>query len=249
MTMTVHRGHGLLDSDREIAASRIREYAIAAENRLHDLGAISIISSDALGMGRIAEVSRRTWQLAHVQAGLAGELGPDHLANDRVRRYLAKLTINPAIAHGLSEHVGSLRPGRLADVVLWQPAWFGALSSSSSPASSPGVLSARDPARPDSPSRGSWGRTSVGSAPGRRAPRADLRQWELPAFLKRRAARGHRYEAISASRGLTCADMVDNTATPRIDIVGRGEPVHVDGTPVPLTHAHDLPLTRVHHLA
>ena len=127
MTMTVHRGHPDLPSDRTIAASRIREHAIAAENRLHDEGAISIVNSDALGMGRIGETVRRTWQLAHVQAHLAGETGPDVANNARVLRYLAKLTHNPAVAHGLAGHVGSLRAGRVADIVLWSPAWFGAV--------------------------------------------------------------------------------------------------------------------------
>jgi urease subunit alpha len=126
MTMTVHRGHRALESDERIAASRIREHAIAAENHLHDAGAISIVNSDALGMGRIGETSRRTWQLAHVQATLAGETGPDVANNERVLRYLAKLTHNAALAHGMAAHVGSLQPGRIADIVLWNPAWFGA---------------------------------------------------------------------------------------------------------------------------
>ncbi|MBO0850812.1 MAG: urease subunit alpha, partial [Pseudonocardia sp.] len=126
MTLTVHRGHAHLPSDAGIAASRIREHAISAENWLHDQGAISIVNSDSLGMGRIGETGRRTWQLAHAQAALAGETGPDAPNNERVLRYLAKLTHNPAVAHGLAAHVGSIRPGRLADIVLWQPAWFGA---------------------------------------------------------------------------------------------------------------------------
>ncbi|MDO5711489.1 MAG: urease subunit alpha [Micrococcales bacterium] len=252
MTMTVHRGHRLLESDRQIAASRVREFAIAAENHLHDLGAISIINSDALGMGRIAEVSRRTWQVAHVQAGLRGQLGPQRPANERVRRYLAKLTINPAIAHGLSEHVGSLRPGRLADIVLWQPAWFGA--------------------QPELVVKGgfvAWGAVGSGSGSTRLAQPRVLGPYfgglgTAPTRLsrifvgrdcldsqaaRRRLPSGHRYEAISAARGLTCADMIDNTCTPQIDIVGRVEPVLVDGVPVALTHADNLPLTRLHHLA
>ena len=126
MTMTVHKLHARLDSDAAIALSRIRRHGIAAENFLHDLGAISIINSDSMGMGRIAEVARRTWQLAHVQATLAGQAGPSFANNDRVLRYLAKITLNPAIAHGLAAQVGSLTAGRLADIVLWDPARFGA---------------------------------------------------------------------------------------------------------------------------
>ena len=125
MTMTVHKLHGRLASDRGIAASRIRRHGIAAENLLHDLGAISIVNSDSMGMGRIAEVTRRTWQLAHVQATLAGETGPTYPNNSRVLQYLAKLSLNPAIAHGMASHVGSLAAGRLADIVLWDPARFG----------------------------------------------------------------------------------------------------------------------------
>jgi len=125
MTMTVHRLHTRLSSDLGIARSRIRRHGIAAENRLHDLGAISIINSDSMGMGRIAEVARRTWQLAHVQAVLAAESGPGFVNNARVLRYLAKLSLNPAIAHGMAAHVGSLAAGRLADIVLWDPARFG----------------------------------------------------------------------------------------------------------------------------
>ena len=102
MTLTVHRGHAHVPSDAAIAASRIREHAISAENWLHDQGAISIVNSDALGMGRIAETARRTWQLASVQATLAGETGPDVDNNARVLRYLAKLTHNPAVAHGIA---------------------------------------------------------------------------------------------------------------------------------------------------
>jgi urease subunit alpha len=125
MTMTVHKLHARLGSDAGIAASRVRRHGIAAENFLHDLGAIPIINSDSMGMGRIGEVARRTWQLAHVQAALRGETGPEAASNERVLRYLAKITLNPAIAHGMAGQVGSLTAGRLADIVLWDPARFG----------------------------------------------------------------------------------------------------------------------------
>jgi urease subunit alpha len=109
------------------AESRIRKETIAAEDILHDMGAFSIIASDSQAMGRVGEVLIRTWQTAHkmkVQRGrLAGEAGDND--NLRVRRYIAKYTINPAIAHGISAHVGSVEVGKRADLVLWSPAFFG----------------------------------------------------------------------------------------------------------------------------
>lgn len=251
MTMTVHRGHPHLDSDHAIAASRIRERAIAAENRLHDLGAISIINSDALGMGRIAEVSRRTWQLAHVQAALAGQTGPQTPANDRVLRYLAKLTLNPAIAHGISDHVGSLRPGRLADIVLWHPAWFGAVPELvvksgfvawGTLGSGSGSTRLTEPRVTGAYFGGLGGAPSQLSEIFVAAPCLESGQSRsgLPA--------GHRYSPITGSRGLGCADMLFNTSTPQIDIPDGTDPVLVDGTAVPITHADVVPLSRLHHL-
>ncbi|HSE71714.1 MAG TPA: urease subunit alpha [Nocardioidaceae bacterium] len=252
MTMTVHRGHGSLASDREIAASRIREHAIAAENRLHDLGAVSIINSDALGMGRIGETARRAWQLAHVQATLAGEAGPDFPNNARVLRYLAKLTHNAAVAHGLAGDVGSLQPGRLADIVLWHPAWFGA-----------------EPELVIKSGFVAWGNAGSGTGSTRLTQPRRMRAFygglgEAPARLSRifvsqaclddrdaadRLPRGHRYSAIGGSRGLTCDAMLHNTATPRVEVAPEPTPVTVDGVEVPLHHAHHLPLTTTHHLA
>src|SRR5947209_13317656 len=133
MIMAVHGLNPAFPEDILAAQHRIRPETMAAETPLHDLGAISITASDSLGMGRIGETIRRTWQMAHAMhaADLRGltddsptvSAPPD--ANERVLRYLAKYTINPAIAHGLSKHVGTLEPGKLADVVLWRPDCFG----------------------------------------------------------------------------------------------------------------------------
>jgi len=127
MLMVCHHLDGSIPEDVAFAESRIRRETIAAEDILHDLGAFSIISSDSQAMGRVGEVIIRTFQTAHkmkVQRGrLAGETGEND--NLRVRRYLAKVTINPAIAHGLSAHVGSIEVGKFADLVLWSPAFFG----------------------------------------------------------------------------------------------------------------------------
>jgi urease subunit alpha len=150
MILAVHGGSGADPADLELAAERVHAGTMAAEGPLHDLGAISVINSDSQGMGRIAETIRRTWQLADAmkawRTGPAGEgwpdapavararprpatsvsddgLGPDD--NERVLSYLAKYTIDPAITHGIAAEVGTLAPGRLADIVLWRPGYFG----------------------------------------------------------------------------------------------------------------------------
>lgn len=127
MLMVCHHLDKNIPEDVAFAESRIRQETIAAEDILHDLGALSIIASDSQAMGRIGEVICRTWQTAHkmkTQRGfLSGDAGSDNL---RVKRYIAKYTINPAIAHGISAHIGSVEVGKLADLVLWKPAFFGA---------------------------------------------------------------------------------------------------------------------------
>ena len=251
MTMTVHKLHARLGSDAGIAASRVRRHGIAAENFLHDLGAISIINSDSMGMGRIGEVARRTWQLAHVQAALRGETGPERANNERVLRYLAKITLNPAIAHGLAGHVGSLTAGRLADIVLWDPARFGTTPEL--------VLKSGFVA---------WGASGSGSGSTRitqprvmapffgglgDAPRALSAQFVAASVLDDAALRaalppGVRYLPIENARGLTRADMARNARVPRVAVPPGDAPVTVDGVPVPVHEAPALPLTRLYHL-
>ncbi|WP_337187984.1 urease subunit alpha [Phenylobacterium sp.] len=126
MLMVCHHLDPSIPEDVAFAESRIRRETIAAEDILHDLGALSIISSDSQAMGRVGEVLIRTWQTAHKMKVQRGALPGDGAAdNVRVKRYIAKVTINPAIAHGLSAHVGSVEPGKRADLVLWSPAFFG----------------------------------------------------------------------------------------------------------------------------
>jgi urease subunit alpha len=126
MLMVCHHLDPSIPEDLAFAESRIRPSTIAAEDLLHDLGAISMIGSDSQAMGRVGEVVLRTWQTAHVmkrrRGALAGDIGNDNL---RARRYVAKYTICPAVAHGIDEHVGSVEVGKLADLVLWEPAMFG----------------------------------------------------------------------------------------------------------------------------
>jgi urease subunit alpha len=126
MILTVHGMNPHVPMDMAAAMARIRPQTMAAEALLHDIGAISMTSSDSQGMGRIGETILKTWQLAHLnKQRLPNPETDDRDDNDRLLRYIAKYTINPAITHGLSKHVGSLEPGKMADMVVWQPALFG----------------------------------------------------------------------------------------------------------------------------
>jgi urease subunit alpha len=127
MLMVCHHLDASIPEDIAFADSRIRKESIAAEDILHDLGAISMIASDSQAMGRVGEMITRTWQTAHKMKQQRGPLTPDTERNDnfRIKRYIAKYTINPAISHGISHEVGSIEVGKLADLVLWKPAFFG----------------------------------------------------------------------------------------------------------------------------
>lgn len=127
MLMVCHHLDPAIPEDVAFAESRIRRETIAAEDILHDLGAFSMISSDSQAMGRVGEVITRTWQTAHKMKVQRGSLSGDPARHDngRIKRYVAKYTINPALAHGISHEVGSIEPGKLADLVLWRPAFFG----------------------------------------------------------------------------------------------------------------------------
>ena len=127
MLMVCHHLSPSIPEDVAFAESRIRRETIAAEDILHDLGAFSMIASDSQAMGRVGEVITRTWQTAHKMKVQRGSLSGDPSTHDnlRVRRYIAKYTINPAITHGISHEVGSVEVGKLADLVLWKPAFFG----------------------------------------------------------------------------------------------------------------------------
>ncbi|WP_433541355.1 urease subunit alpha [Streptosporangium sandarakinum] len=256
MTMTVHRQNHHIDSDVEVTMSRLRVHGIAAENVLHDLGAISIVNSDSMGMGRVAETVRRTWQVAHLQALRAGEGGPGlpdgRAGNERALRYLAKLTLNPAVAHGMAHEVGTLLPGRLADIVLWHPAWFGAkpelvlkggFVAHGVSGSGSGSTRLTQP-RSYRPYFG-----GLGDAPSRLSRIFVAHEALESAEARDALPTGVRYAAVRRSRGLTRADMCRNTATPRVEVPREPGPVLVDGAEVDLAPATEVPLARLHHFA
>ncbi len=248
MMWSVHGMNPQVPSDHLMIADRIRESTMQAESLLHDLGAISIINSDSQGMGRIGEVIRRTWQLAHQLQALRGErLQHD---NARILQYLAKYTINPARAHGIDRWVGSLEPGKMADIVLWKPEFFGVKpelvikggyvawgalgdGNASIPQSEPLVYAAH------------WGGHGLAAA-------------SLSAnFISAAAATGNfsrrlqtrrRALAVTGTRRVGKRHMLYNQANPHIAIDPRTAEIRIDGQPLPPLPSEDLPLNRRYFL-
>jgi urease subunit alpha len=249
MLMVCHHLDPSIPEDVAFADSRIRGETIAAEDILHDLGAISMISSDSQAMGRVAEVVRRTWQTAHkmkLQRGpLAGD-GERH-DNERVKRYVAKYTINPAIAHGFSEHVGSVEVGKLADLVLWHPAFFGwrpelVIKGGAIAWAAMGDPAASIPTPQPVQMRPMWGAFG-------RAPQATALTFVSAASLASgtlgdRSAGGRRYVAVRNVRTIGKRDLVRNDALPRIEVDPRTYDVRADGELLRCEPLAELPLAQ-----
>jgi len=251
MLMVCHHLDPKLPEDVAFAESRIRGETIAAEDILHDLGAISMMSSDSQAMGRIGEVVMRTWQTAHKmkqqRGALASDAGDDNL---RIRRYIAKYTINPAIAHGIADHIGSLEVGKLADLVLWHPAWFGAkpvlvVKGGTIAWAQMGDANASIPTPQPVRMRPMFG------ALGRAAAAGSL------AFVSRAAAEasiGSRYGlardvvAVRNCRGLGKRDMKLNDALPHIEVDPETYEVRADGVLLTCEPARTLPLAQRYFL-
>ncbi len=247
--ISVSHGLSLDDADqRAMTLERIRTTTLAAEGPLHELGAIQITNSDSQGMGRIGEVLRRTLQLAHVMKAWAGDAqGTD---NERFLRYLAKCTIEPAITHGVSDHVGSLRPGRLADIVLWKPAWLGVkpelVFKSGFPAwgaygDGNASVEWSEPRR----YRAGWG--GHGLAPASVSVTFVSGSLDAKAFAAKLGSR-RAYIAVKGTRGLTRSDLHANKATVPIEVDPLDGTVTLDGRVLAVAPATDLPLNRVHFL-
>lgn len=255
MAFTVHRLHHHFETDVQATRDRIRESTIAAEDVLHDLGAIAIMSSDSQGMGRIGEVVSRTWQLAHRMkevrdGGFNPETGEGD-DNPRILQYLAKYTLNPAIAHGLSSSVGSIEPGKVADIVLWHPAFFGvkpqAVIKGGFVAWSPvgdGQGSTRT-SQPQiyRPMFGGMGQTPAHLAVNFLSRQAVESGFKAGEHLHRRAV------AVDDTRQTYKAAMHYNSTSPDVRVNAQTLEVTIDGSPVDIEPAKSLPMTQRYFLA
>ena len=232
MLMVCHHLNPAVPEDLAFAESRIRPSTMAAEDLLHDLGAISMIGSDSQAMGRIGEVVLRTWQTAHVMKRRRGALDGDGAAdNHRARRYVAKYTICPAIAHGLDAEVGSVEVGKLADLVMWDPAFFGVrphvvLKGGMIAWAAMGDANASIPTpQPVLP------RPMFGAAPAAAAATSVhfVSRQAVEDGLADRLAVNRRLVPVADVRGLTKADMPLNDALPRIEVQPDTFTVRIDG--------------------
>jgi urease subunit alpha len=252
MLMVCHHLDPSIPEDVAFAESRIRGETIAAEDILHDLGAISMMSSDSQAMGRVGEVVTRTWQTAHKMRAQRGRLAGERGENDnlRIRRYVAKYTVNPAVAHGMAHLVGSLEVGKLADLVLWRPAFFGAkpelvvkggfiawaqMGDPNASIPTPQPVSMR-------PMFGGFGTAAAATS---------------VAFVSRAAAAagvGARYglrkrvEPVRGCRGIGKKDMKLNDALPKITVDPESYRVTADGEVLACEPAKVLPLAQRYFL-
>jgi urease subunit alpha len=276
MIIAVHGGSGIDPGDRVLAAERVHPKTMAAEGPLHDLGAISIINSDSQGMGRIGETVRRTWQLADAmktwRSSEAGAYWPGSPAvrrlvprqpeslrddgfgaddNERVLRYLAKYTIEPALTHGIAGEVGTLAPGRLADIALWRPAYFGVRPEL--------ILKSGHIA---------WGALGEGNASVEAAePRRYGAHWggfgNTPAslsvtFVSRAAldegiaqkiGSRRRFLAVREARSIRRGDLIAGRACPQVDVDPADGTVSIDGRILAAAPVGTVPMSRRYLLA
>jgi urease subunit alpha len=250
MLMVCHHLNPQVPEDVAFAESRIRQETIAAEDILHDLGVISMMSSDSQAMGRIGEVVTRTWQTAHKMKVQRGALPGDASRNDnqRIKRYIAKYTINPAIAHGIASEVGSIESGKLADMVLWSPAFFGVkpemiIKGGFIAWSVMGDANASIPTPQPVLYRPMFG--SFGAAPQSTGVTfislASLPYVETLGLKKRLVP-------VENCRKIGKADMIHNSATPQIEVDPETYEVRADGELLTCEPASVLPLAQRYFL-
>ena len=251
MLMVCHHLDPAIAEDVAFAESRIRRETIAAEDILHDLGAISMMSSDSQAMGRVGETILRTWQTAHKMKMQRGPLEGDTERNDntRVKRYVAKYTINPAITHGIAHAVGSVEAGKIADLVLWRPAFFGAKPSM---VVKGGMIAASlmgDPnASIPTPQPVHW-RPMFGSfAGGLKKSFTFVSQAAFDAGIGTRLGLEKTVIPVRGTRGLRKRDMIHNGATPHMEVDPETYEVRADGRLLVCEPAAVLPLAQRYFL-
>ncbi|MCX7295893.1 MAG: urease subunit alpha [Hyphomicrobiales bacterium] len=252
MLMVCHHLDPSIAEDLAFAESRIRKETIAAEDILHDLGALSMMSSDSQAMGRLGEVIMRTWQTADKmkkqRGALPGEKGNND--NKRVKRYIAKYTINPAIAHGVSKHIGSIEKGKMADLVVWSPAFFGVkpdmvLKGGSIVAALMGDPNASIPTPQPvhyRPMFGAFGKALTASSlvfVSKAAARSDLRK---------RLGVEKQFVAVENTRKIDKKSMIHNDATPNIEVDPETYEVRADGELLTCAPADVLPMAQRYFL-
>lgn len=252
MLMVCHHLDPRIPEDVAFADSRIRAETIAAEDILHDMGAFSMMSSDSQAMGRVGEVIIRTWQTAHKMKLQRGKLPGDETDNDnlRAKRYVAKYTINPAVTHGISRYVGSLEKGKLADIVLWEPAFFGVkpamiikggfiayaqMGDANASIPTPQPLMMR-------PMFGAFGRAPATTC------LTFLSKAAIEAGVHRRLGLTKEAAFVSNCRAIGKKDMINNDCLPAIEVDPETYVVKADGQILTCGHALELPLTQRYFL-
>jgi urease subunit alpha len=252
MLMVCHHLDPSIAEDIAFAESRIRRETIAAEDILHDLGALSMLSSDSQAMGRVGEVIIRTWQTAHKMKVQRGALPEDTARHDnfRAKRYVAKYTINPAITHGIAHEVGSIEPGKWADLVFWEPAFFGIKPSLILKGGMIAMAQMGDPnASIPTPQPvhyremfatrgGALGRTSL----------TFVSQLAADAGVAERYGLNKRIVAVKNCRNITKADMIHNAWRPSISVDPETYQVIADGQLLTCEPATVLPMAQRYFL-
>lgn len=251
MMMVCHHLNPSAIEDVSFAESRIRAETIAAEDVLHDMGVLSMMSSDSQAMGRVGEVTIRNWQTADKMKKMAGSLeGDTDNDNIRVKRYLAKITINPAITHGISEYVGSLEPGKIADIVIWSPQFFGV--------------------RPKMIIKGGFIAYSIMGDPNASIPNTEpvsyrpmfgalgkaknstsltfVSKIALEAGLESKLGLSKKMVPVSKCRNIGKSDMVGNSLVPKIEVNPETYEVRVDGKLITTEPAKVVSLARLYNL-
>jgi urease subunit alpha len=252
MLMVCHHLDPGIAEDVAFAESRIRRETIAAEDILHDIGAMAMMSSDSQAMGRIGEVITRTWQTAHKMKVQRGTLAGDSQRHDnfRVKRYVAKYTINPAIAHGIAHEVGSIEAGKLADIVLWKPAFFGAKTAMVIKGGMIVAAPMGDPNASIPTPQPVHYRPMFGALAGARHATSVsfVSQAGLDGGMAGKLGLRKRLVAVKNTRAVRKKDLIHNDLQPKIEVDSQTYQVRADGELLTCQPASVLPLAQRYFL-